>query len=178
MKLDIQEVYDMVLYQIGAVDSFLKAAGKKLNHVKPHGALYNKASVDPETASAIAQAVFYFNRELILYGPADSCLMAAAELTGLRFCREAFADRTYTPAGLLTPRSETNALIEDETRAVKQVLQMVSQKTVTAVDGSVIPIEAETICIHGDGRSAVKIAAALHISLTEKGIIIKAPAFS
>lgn len=176
MPLDAQEIYDIVLYQVGAVAAFTKAAGIPLSHVKPHGALYNRAAVDMEAATAIVHAVYYFDPNLFLYCPPQSCMSAAAEQTGLRFIREAFADRTYSADGQLTPRSSSNALIADETLAAKQALQIILQKSVLTAEGKTIPMEADTICIHGDGHHAVPIANAIHKTLIENKIRIQSPA--
>ncbi|WP_336517191.1 5-oxoprolinase subunit PxpA [Pollutibacter soli] len=175
MPLDAQEIYDIVLYQVGAIAAFTKAAGIKLSHVKPHGALYNRASTDMEAATAIVHAVYYFDRDLVLYCPPNSCMSMASQQTGLRFVREAFADRTYTADGQLTSRSSPNALIADENIAAKQALQIIQQKTVLTVEGTVIPLEADTICIHGDGALAVPIANAIHKLLIENKIRIQSP---
>lgn len=176
MPLDAQEIYDIMLYQMGAVAAFTKAAGIPLSHVKPHGALYNRAAVDMEAATAIVHAVYYFDRNLFLYCPPQSCMSVAAEQTGLRFIREAFADRTYTNEGQLTPRSAPNALIADENLAAKQALHLIRDKYILTVDGKTIPMEADTICIHGDGPLAVPIANAIHKTLAENKIRIQSPA--
>jgi UPF0271 protein len=175
MQLSSQEVYDIVLYQIGALEAYTRAGGGKLQHVKPHGALYNQAAKDEELASAIANALYYFDKTLILYGPPASGLEKAALRLGIQFCAEAFADRTYQPDGSLTPRNLPNALIRDTVLCLQQVCQIVEKGTVTASDGSVIPMKAGTICIHGDGLHAVEFARAIRQSLTEKGIRIQSP---
>lgn len=175
MPLDAQEVYDIVLYQVGAVAAFTKAGGTRLHHVKPHGALYNRAAVDAEIAAAIVNAIFYFDPTLILYGPPASALLSAALHTGLPFCSEAFADRTYNAAGQLTSRQHPNALITNENVAIEQVLQIIQHKTVTSTEGLIVPMEAQTICIHGDGKHALQIVSRLRSALTEKGILVAAP---
>ena len=177
IPLDAQEVYDCVLYQVGAVAAFTKAAGSALHHVKPHGALYNKAAVDSEIADAIVNAIFYFDPRLILYGLPLSELAKAAARTGLTYCNEAFSDRTYTSIGQLTPRHDLNALITTASKATEQVLQIINHKKVNATDGSVVEMDAQTICIHGDSEYALPIATALHASLTENGIKISPPPF-
>ena len=177
MQLDPQEVYDMVLYQIGALAAFVRAADGRLNHVKPHGALYNQAAADEGMAAAIANAVYYFDKTLVLFGPPGSALEKAAAALGLSFCAEAFADRTYQADGSLTPRQHAHALIRDTVQCLRQVWQILESRTVTALDGSVIPMPADTICIHGDGLHALDFARAIRQSLTEKGVHITAPAF-
>ncbi|MGL6266511.1 MAG: LamB/YcsF family protein [Chitinophagaceae bacterium] len=175
MQLNPQETYDNVLYQLGALEAFTRAGGGKLHHVKPHGALYNRAARDAEQAEAILHAVYYFDKTLQVYGPADSELHKAALKIGLGFCREAFADRTYQANGSLTPRSQPGALIKDLVLAVQQVLQIIESGTVTAQDGTVIPMQADTICIHGDGIYALEFTNAIRSILTDKGIAIQAP---
>lgn len=175
MQLNPQEIYDNVLYQLGALEAFTRAGGGKLRHVKPHGALYNRAAKDAEQAEAIMHAVFYFDKSLLVYGPSGSELHHAALKLGLNFCREAFADRSYQSDGSLTPRSQPGAMIKDVVLAVQQVVQIVETGTVTTKDGNVIPMQADTICIHGDGLYALEFATAIRNTLTEKGIDIKAP---
>jgi UPF0271 protein len=158
MELPIQEIKSMVIAQIELVKKLAEEIGLQLQHVKPHGALYNKAARDINTATAIAEAVKEVDTSLILFGLANSESRKAAEKTGLIFYNEVFADRTYTDEGRLTPRSETNALITTNEEAIGQVLQMISKGTVTSTNGHIIPIQADTICIHGDGEHAVSFA--------------------
>jgi UPF0271 protein len=171
-------VYDIVLYQIGALDAFLKVMGSRLHHVKPHGALYNMAAKDEVMASAICKAVYDYDKGLVLYGLSGSMLIAAAHATGLKTCSEVFADRTYQDDGQLTPRSQPNAMIEDTAQALAQVLQMVGQRMVTSMNGKEVPIVAETVCIHGDGAHAVEFAKAIHTALQESHISIQYPIFT
>lgn len=172
MQLSPEEVFDVVLYQVSAVYGMTAALGSKLHHVKPHGALYNEAAKKPELAAAIARAVKAVEKNLIFFGLSGSFLISEAEKIGLKTASEVFADRTYTPDGNLTPRAEPNALIHDTNKAVEQVLQMIQTQTVTATNGEIISLRAETVCIHGDGANAVEFAAALRAKLTEKGIRI------
>lgn len=174
MTLPAREIYALVFEQIEKLNSIAKAQNSKLNHVKPHGALYNAAAVNPEISEAIVNAIVDFNPKLILFGLANSEMINAAKTKGLAFRQEVFADRTYQSDGTLTPRTQSKALIESEQDSIKQVLQMIQQKSVTAVDGSVIPIQADTICIHGDGKHAVAFAKALNQRLHNEGIQIKA----
>ena len=159
------EVYHLVYKQLGIFKKIADECEVKIHHVKPHGALYNMAARDEQMAAAIALAVKDFNSHIILYGLSNSHLVSEAKKIGLRTKQEVFADRTYRENGSLTPRSQPNALIEDEEKAVKQVLQMVEQKTVTTVSGKLIPIEAETVCIHGDGKHGVAFAKAIFNAL-------------
>ncbi|KYD32524.1 5-oxoprolinase subunit PxpA [Parageobacillus toebii] len=165
-----EEVYAYVVYQIGALAAFVKAEGGKMSHVKPHGALYNMAAKDATLAEAIAKAVYDVDPTLILYGLAGSELIRAGKKIGLRTASEVFADRTYQQDGSLTPRSDPRALIVDEQEAVLQVLAMVKEKRVRSLQGIDVPIEAETICIHGDGKKAVLFAKRLYEALQKEGV--------
>lgn len=172
MHLPLSTVFEIVVEQIEALRHICSAAGGRLYHVKPHGALYNQAANDLELARTIAEAVKTVDPGLILFGLSGSLSIDAGKKAGLKTAAEVFADRSYGRDGKLTPRTEPNALITDETAAVGQVLQMVNEQTVTALDGSVILIAAETICIHGDGEYALGFAAAAHRELTKHGITI------
>jgi 5-oxoprolinase (ATP-hydrolysing) subunit A len=165
-----EEAYAYVVYQIGALAAFVKAEGGKMSHVKPHGALYNMAAKDAALAEAIAKAVYDVDPTLILYGLAGSELIRAGKKIGLRTASEVFADRTYQQDGSLTPRSDPRALIVDEQEAVQQVLTMVKEKRVRSLQGIDVPIEAETICIHGDGKKAVLFAKRLYEELRKEGV--------
>ncbi len=172
MNFSVQAVYELMLYQMGALHAIVTAHGKRLHHVKPHGALYNMAAVNKELSEAIVSAIFDFDSSLILYGLANSEMIKAAKAKGILFQEEVFADRTYQPDGTLTPRSQPEALIENTDTAIAQVLQMVKKKLVTATDGSLVRIQPDTICIHGDGAHAVEFAKAIHNKLKEEGIQI------
>jgi UPF0271 protein len=161
MTLSPQEVYDICVYQIGAMEATVRALGGKLHHVKPHGALYNAAAKDINLAKAISDAVKAVDADLTLYGLVNSFLISEAEKVGLKTAAEAFADRTYQPDGSLTPRSQPNALILSTEKAVSQVRELVDSQTIICVDGSTISLKAETICIHGDGEHAVEFAKAI-----------------
>ncbi len=173
MKMSAAEIFDIVLYQVSAVKGMCEALGGKLHHVKPHGALYNQAAKDRNISAAIAKAVKAIDENLILYGLSGSCLISEAEKINLRTASEVFADRTYQNDGSLTLRSEKNALILDEERAVSQVLQMISEQSVTSNDDKIVSIKAETVCIHGDGSHALEFAKIINEKLKEKGINIE-----
>ncbi|MCC5467382.1 5-oxoprolinase subunit PxpA [Pelosinus baikalensis] len=158
MDISPQEAYEMVVYQIGALYGFVKAAGGKMQHVKPHGALYNMAAKRQDLAEAIAEAVYKVNPELILFGLSGSELVAAGEKIGLTTAHEVFADRTYQVDGTLTPRSQPGALITDQEQAVSQVVRMVKEGKVLSLQGQDILIKADTVCIHGDGSHALAFA--------------------
>jgi UPF0271 protein len=174
MQVTPQEVYDDVLYQIGALAAFAQAADQRLSHVKPHGALYNLAAVNPQIAEAIAQAVYHFDAGLILFGLAGSHLIEAGQSIGLRTAQEAFADRTYQDNGNLTPRHHPQALITESEKAIQQVLQMVQKKSVTTINGKEISIQADTLCIHGDTPHAVAFAKKLRERLIEEKVELTA----
>jgi 5-oxoprolinase (ATP-hydrolysing) subunit A len=174
MKVSPQEIYDIVLYQIGALSAFVKAAGSKLHHVKPHGALYNAAAKDAVLAGAIARAVKDAGEDLVFVGLSGSVMIREAVMLGLRTASEVFADRSYQDDGTLTPRSSAHAMIEDPERAARQVLRMVQHRSVTTVSGKDIPVLAETVCIHGDGRSALSFARTIVHLLQQHHVTIKA----
>jgi 5-oxoprolinase (ATP-hydrolysing) subunit A len=175
MDMSPQEVYDCMLYQMGALSGFVRAAGGVMKHVKPHGALYNQAVVEPVLAEAIVHAVYYFDQSLMLFGPAGSALESAALKTGLMFCREVFADRTYLPNGSLTPRSSHGSVISEVSVSLQQVDDILLRGYVTCVDGTRIPMEADTICVHGDGSDAFEILSSLRRHLSDLGIEINPP---
>jgi 5-oxoprolinase (ATP-hydrolysing) subunit A len=158
MHLGHDKLYAIVLEQLIKLDLIAREKGTKLYHVKPHGALYNMAARNAEIAATIAQAIKDFNEELIVYGLSNSLLITEGKALGLKTANEVFADRTYQDDGSLTPRSQNDALIEDEEQCLQQVTQMIQHGTVTTVSGKVIPITADTICIHGDGKHAVSFA--------------------
>jgi UPF0271 protein len=173
MKMSAGEVFDIVLYQIAAVKGICEANGGKLHHVKPHGALYNQAAKDAKLARAIAEATKAIDENLILYGLSNSFLIDEAERINLKTASEVFADRTYQTDGSLTNRNEPSALITDAEKAAAQVLQMISDKSVTTANGETISIRAETVCIHGDGAHALEFARAIGQRLTAEKILIQ-----
>jgi UPF0271 protein len=175
LKIQPSEAYQLTLYQIGALYGFTKAAGARLHHVKPHGALYNMAARDRALAQAIVQAIYDFDASLYLYALAGSEMIHAAEQTGIKVVSEVFADRTYQSDGSLTPRSHENAIIKNELQAVNQVLHMVRQQNVLSIQQQNVPLKVETICIHGDNQDAIKLVQAIHYELVREKIDISAP---
>ncbi len=173
MGVSPQEVYTMMVYQIGALNGFIKAEGGKMQHVKPHGALYNMAAKDKKLAEAIAESLYKVDPELVLFGLAGSEMIHAAKRIGIRAIEEVFADRTYQKDGTLTPRSQANSMITDDEKTMAQVLQMVQEKRVTSVDGGEIPLQADTICVHGDGEHALNFAKQIKEKLEEANILVK-----
>ncbi|MEO6344339.1 MAG: 5-oxoprolinase subunit PxpA, partial [Dokdonella sp.] len=154
MRVSPDETYAMTLYQIGALAGFARAAGTRLRHVKPHGALYNMAARDALLASAIAQAVRDFDARLILVGLCASELTRAGQRVGLDVAQEAFTDRRYEDDGSLTPRREADAVITDIDVAVAQALSIVTRGEVTSRSGAKHALVADTLCVHGDRTDA------------------------
>ena len=173
MQLSSIELYNIISEQLNIISQLIHEQGGKLAHVKPHGALYNQSAKDPSIALTIAKAVKDFDASLLLFGLSGSHSISEAEKIGLYTVNEVFSDRTYQDDGSLTPRSQPNALIEDEDIAVNQALQMITQQTVTARSGKIIPIIADTICLHGDGTHAVRFAKAITTALKQSNIDIK-----
>jgi 5-oxoprolinase (ATP-hydrolysing) subunit A len=174
MEITPREAYDMLVYQLGALDAFVRVQGGKMHHVKPHGALYNMAAVDASLAEAIAEAIYQVQPELYLYGLAGSAMIEAADHIGLRSVSEVFADRTYGADGMLTPRSQDGALIQHTEQSLAQVLRMVKEGLVDTTAGTSVPIRAETICIHGDGAHALTFARQIRAMLETEGITLSA----
>jgi UPF0271 protein len=173
MELSTEELYDLVTIQIHFLQKIANQFEAVLHHVKPHGALYNMTARNIEVSKTIAKAVKDVDANLILYGLSKSHLISEAEKLGLKTASEVFADRTYQDDGSLTSRSQPDALIESEEKAIEQVLQMIIKQIVTTTSGISIPITADTICIHGDGKHAVDFAKNIHQTLKQKGIAIK-----
>ena len=169
LALGPDEVHELVLDQIRKLQALAP-----VRHVKPHGALYNMAARDPGLARALVDAVYEADPRLILFGLAGSHVIAAAAACGLPVASEVFADRTYQRDGSLTPRKQAHALITDAPTAVAQVLRMVRENTVRAIDGTDVLIRADTVCLHGDGAQPVVFARRLRRELTAAGVEIKA----
>lgn len=175
MAVTPEEAYADVLYQVGALAGFCRAAGVPMRHVKPHGALYNMAARDRALADAVASAVRDFDPGLVLFGLAGSQLLAAGRAAGLAVASEFFADRAYTAAGALVPRGAPGALIADPDTAIARVLRAVREGVVEAIDGTPAPVAVDTVCLHGDEPRAVAFARRLRHALTEAGIRVIAP---
>jgi len=172
MKLTPREAEDLVLYQIAAVAGVAAAEGVALQHVKPHGALYNMAARDADLADALARATAAIDRRLILFGPPSSELLRAGRQLGLRVAAEVFADRAYEPDGSLVSRRKSGAVISDEGVVVARVIRMVRDRAVNAVDGSVLQLDVDTICLHGDTAGAGELAARLRAGLEGAGVTV------
>ncbi|MBP2299302.1 LamB/YcsF family protein [Azospirillum picis] len=169
------EAERLVAYQIGALQACAALSGQRVTHVKPHGALYNMAAVEPELAGAIARAVRAVDPSLLLVVPPLSAMDRAGDAAGLRVVREAFADRTYEDDGTLTPRSLAGSVIHDPGIAAARVVRMVLDGAVESRHGTRLPIVADTVCVHGDTPSAVAMAAAVRTALEAAGIMVRAP---
>lgn len=169
-------VQNLVLYQVAALEGFVRDRGGALHHVKPHGALYNSAAESLELALSIAEGVRRFRSDLVLVGLAGSKLIEAGRRAGLNVAAEAFADRRYLPNGTLVPRSRPGALLEDPQQAAAQAIGIARDGIAIAEDGSRIPIRADTLCLHGDTPGARAIAEAIRTQLEREGIRVAAMA--
>jgi UPF0271 protein len=174
MKLPAKEVYDLITQQLIIIKEIADSFDTKIRHVKPHGALYNMSAKNAGLAKIIAQSVKDFDEKMILFGLSNSHSITEAKKAGLKTASEVFADRTYQDNGSLTARTHPGALIENSDKAIQQVMQMIKEKRVTALSGKQIPVTAETICIHGDGKYAMEFAKRLHENLKQNNIDIKA----
>ena len=174
MNLPLDEVSKIVTDQINLLKKIAEAQGAKLHHVKPHGALYNMAAKDLALANCIALAIKNCNKNLILYGLSQSVMINEAQKVNLRVANEVFADRTYQPDGSLTPRTQSIALITNEQDAISQAIRFVKENKVRAVDGVDIELQADTICLHGDGAHAVEFASLIYSKFRAEQIKIQA----
>lgn len=170
-----QELEDVIRDQILTLQKICMEAGAKLHHVKPHGALYNRAAWDVPVSHLIWRAMVAVDHSLMWYGLSKSTMEAVAETGGIVFVNEVFADRSYQDDGSLTPRDRPQAMITSRNDSIHQVLQMIQQGTVRSVNGIEVPVQADTICIHGDGAHAVEFAEGLYEMLLKEGIQIVAP---
>src|SRR5690349_21822683 len=174
MKISPQEMYDLVVYQAGAVEAFARAAGAKLHHVKCHGALYNMAATDEGLSEAMARAVKDLG-DVRLYALSNSTMMKIGKAKGIPVFGEVFADRGYSDDGTLAPRDKPGGMIEDSAKSVKQALAMIEEGYVTSLGGKRVPVAADTLCLHGDQPGAVQFAVALRKAFLERNISVGAP---
>lgn len=174
MDLPADEITAGVLYQLGALSAIARAEGGRLAHVKPHGALYNQAARSQYIADAIVAAIRDFDASLKVFGLAGSKLVDATRAAGLVAVEEVFADRGYRGDGSLVPRTEPGALLDDEEAVLTRVLGMARDRTVVAVSGEAVSINAETVCLHGDGAHALAFARRIRGALEEAGIEVSA----
>ena len=175
MKISPQEMYDLVVYQAGAVEAFARAAGSRLHHIKCHGALYNMAAVDEALSDAMARAVKDLGSEVFLYCLSGSKSLERAKKQNVKTLGEVFADRGYSDDGTLAPRDRPGGMIEDAAQSVKQALAMIEEGYVMSLSGKRVPVSADTLCLHGDQPGATAFARALRKTFSEKGISIAAP---
>ena len=176
MDCTTEEVRGDVLYQIGALAAIAKAAGMTLQHVKPHGALYNTAAKSETIARGVCQAMAAYDPDLVLVllaGPGGDMIRGMAQDHGLKVAREVFADRAYTPEGSLQPRGTEGAVLTDPEAVAQRCLRMARDKEVVANDGSIIRLEADTICVHGDTPTAVQLVASIKETLLKNGVELK-----
>jgi len=169
-----KEAEDMVLYQIAAVAGVAAAEGVRVQHVKPHGALFNMAVRNAELSAAIARAVAAFDRALILFGLPGSEILSAGTAAGLRVAAEVFADRAYEPDGSLASRRKPGSVIHDADAVVARAVRMVKDGTVVAIDGTTVNLDADTICVHGDTPGSDALAAKIRAGLEAAGVSVRA----
>ncbi len=175
MAIEPDELKADIIYQVGALLGFCISSGVPLRHVKPHGALYNMAAVDRKVAQATVSAVQSLDKDLVLFAPCGSALEMAGQEAGLRVAREAFADRLYDGQGRLVARSLGGILTPE--RAAKQALDIAIGKGVHAENGDWLPISADTLCVHGDGKHALETARAVNRALKAAGVVLR-PVFN
>lgn len=175
MKVSAQEVYDMVLYQGGAIEAFARAAGTKLHHVKCHGALYNMSAMDEDLSDAIARATRDLGGNVQLYALSNSRMMEAGKRHGLVTIGEVFADRGYMDDGTLAPRGQPGGMIEEAEKSVAQALSMLEDGVVVSLSGKRVPVSPGTLCLHGDQPGAVAFAQALRKAFAARQITLAAP---
>jgi 5-oxoprolinase (ATP-hydrolysing) subunit A len=173
MDVDRAELTDDILYQLAALDGIARVAGTRVAYVKPHGALYNAAVSHEGHAQAVVDAVLAYDRRLPVLGLPGSVLLREAEAAGMRPVSEGFADRGYTPAGTLVPRTQPGALVHDPVTVAARALRMAADGVVDAVDGSPVLMPVQSVCVHGDTPGAVEMARAVRTSLEEAGLALR-----
>ncbi|MFK0040467.1 LamB/YcsF family protein [Paenarthrobacter sp. NPDC090517] len=174
LDMTFDELFGDVLYQLGALDGMAHAVGASVDYVKPHGALYNRIVRDAEQAEAVVAAVHAYDPGLPVLGLPGSAWLTLAEESGHPVFREAFVDRAYLPDGTLVPRTQEGAVLHDPDAVVAQAVRLATRKEVLAIDGTVVPMEADSLCIHGDTPGAVNMAAAVREGLEQAGVQIEA----
>ncbi|NOU58818.1 LamB/YcsF family protein [Marinifilum caeruleilacunae] len=174
MSVSLEELKTMVKYQVSALKGMTESLGGKLQHVKPHGAMYNQAAANLDMAIAIAEGIKEIDPNLIFMGLANSCMQEAADSVGLIFASEIFADRAYTDEGKLVPRSREGAVIHEPDMVCERVLEMVKHGKVKSINRKEVALKADTICIHGDNPAAFELAVRIYECLAENEIQIRA----
>ena len=172
MKITPDEAYTYVLYQLGALDAFARVEGCHIQHIKPHGALYNQACKDEKLAGAICRAARAFSDDLIVLAPYNSAFRTAAETIGQPFAAEFFADRAYLPDGSLVPRSQPGAVIHDPELACQRVLKMAREGVVTCIDGTALQMRCASVCVHGDNEAALASVKIIRQALEDEGVLL------
>lgn len=172
MAVTPDEAYAYTMYQLGALNGFLRAHGMTMQHVKPHGAFYNMAAKDYAMSKAICQAVKDFDENLIVLALSGGELAKASLDLGLRTAQEVFADRAYEEDGTLVNRRKEGAMITDENEAIARVIRMVKEQKVTAITGRDISIKADSVCVHGDGAKALAFVEKIRAALTAEGVTV------
>ncbi|MGI9086790.1 MAG: LamB/YcsF family protein [Chthoniobacterales bacterium] len=172
VSLSGEEVFALVVYQLGAFAALAHSLGMKPRHLKPHGALYNMAARNEELADGIVRALRAVDPHLILFAPGASALSRAAEANDVRVAAEVFADRNYLADGSLVPRAHPEALLHDPEAAADRVFGMLRENKVRALDGTEVPVQVETVCVHGDTPGAVDFVRALRRALQQMGIAV------
>ncbi|WLR42437.1 5-oxoprolinase subunit PxpA [Bacillus carboniphilus] len=173
MEISEEEAYELILYQVGALQAFVQAQGGKMQHVKPHGALYNMAAVDQIISSAIVKAIYDLNKNLIIYGLHGSQLVKEGNRIGLKTASEGFIDRVYQNDGTLTPRKMEHSLIQSDEVAIRQAIQMVKEHSVDTYSQKNIPLKVQTICLHGDHKDSLTFAKKINHYLKIQNISIE-----
>ncbi len=174
LDMTFDELFGDVLYQLGALAGMAHAVGASVDYVKPHGALYNRIVRDAEQAEAVVAAVHAYDPGLPVLGLPGSAWLTLAEESGHPVFREAFVDRAYLPDGTLVPRTQEGAVLHDTDAVVAQAVRLATRKEVLAIDGTVVPVQADSLCIHGDTPGAVNMAAAVREGLEKAGVEIEA----
>lgn len=170
MSLSLAEIEAIMVYQVGALTGIARAAGTRLGHVKPHGALNNLAAINLDVALAVARAIKSVDADLIFLAPVGSAMVTAGRQLGLRVAGEVFADRNYDDDGNLVPRSHPLAMVTDPEQAAANVIAMVSKGILRSINGKDIPCDAQSVCVHGDEPTAVQHARHLRAALTQADI--------
>lgn len=173
MAFSLEEITNLVLYQLGALGALVQAEGGKLQHIKPHGALYNMAAKSTDAAMGVIQAILKFDADLVLYGLSNSALLKEAEKKGIRTVHEVFADRRYNDDGTLVSRSEEGAVLTDREEIGQQALGLINKNRVRTIHGNMISLKGETICLHGDNPNALDLAQYLYKLFQEHNIHMK-----
>jgi UPF0271 protein len=175
MDCTMDEIRNYVIFQIGALEAFCKVHGTQLQHVKPHGALYLTAVENEDVARVVAEAIVSVNPDLLyvaLAGAKGELMTRIGQEVGLRVVYEAFPDRAYSPEGTLVSRRQPGAVVKDPQAVSERALRMVKEGVVIAVDGSTIPLEAQTLCVHGDNPKAVDLVRSIRETLEADGVSV------